>query len=73
MVLEFGTEHLQNDTGKLEQTLRRRVTIIGQIRSVTPDEVILAPLIMGAPSLEHANNIEVGIPMERLVWYAGDW
>lgn len=57
VVLDFGTEHIQNDTGRIEQSSKHRVTIIGSVRSASETEIVLAPLIMGAPSLEHPANL----------------
>jgi hypothetical protein len=73
VVLEFGTEHILNDTGRLEQSSKHRVTIIGQVRSNSGTEIILAPLIMGAPSLEHPTNLKIGIPMPELAFHGWDW
>jgi hypothetical protein len=71
--LEFGTEHILNDTGRLEQSSKHTVSIIGQLRNLDEHEIILAPIVMGAPSFEHPMNQDIGIPMDELSWHGGDW
>jgi hypothetical protein len=39
--LEFSTEHIQNDTGRCEQSSKNIVAIVGVVRRVTPIEVTL--------------------------------
>jgi|ERR1700694_303160 len=70
--LEFGAKHIQNDTGRAEQGSRNKVVVVGQVRSVTDTEILLAPLIMGAPSLVHPKNENLGIPMHKLAFYGLD-
>jgi len=71
--LEFGVEHFVNDTGRTEQCDKNQVSIIGQIRKVSGDEIIIHTLIMGAPSLDHSLNKDVGIEMGVLMWYGYNW
>ena len=73
VVLEFGTKHIQNDTGLSEQSSKHTVTIIGQVRTASAEEIVLAPLIMGAPSLEHPKNMDIGLPMWELAFHGWDW
>ncbi|MGH7130638.1 MAG: hypothetical protein ACREJO_01645 [Phycisphaerales bacterium] len=67
--LSFGREHFVADTGKYEQTVPACVAIIGEVRRVTPSEVEIHPLIMGAPSFDHPSNKDVG---ESLAWFGYD-
>jgi hypothetical protein len=71
--LEFGTEHICNDTGKGEQSSKHKVSIIGQVRNVEDSEIALSPIIMGAPTLVHPRNQAIGIPMQQLFWYGWEW
>ena len=73
VVLEFGTSHFVADTGKVEQSHECIVSIIGQLRGLEADRILLSPCIMGAPSLDHPLNREIGIPAEQLIWYGFDW
>jgi hypothetical protein len=65
--LEFGTEHFVADTGMSEQSDKNKVSIIGRIRRVG-EEVVIYPLIMGAPSFVHPLNEELNINVD-LAWY----
>jgi hypothetical protein len=71
--LEFGTEHFVADTGKSEQSSESKVSIIGEIRKIEDDIIVIYPLIMGAPSFDHPLNKDIGIDLETLVWYGWDW
>jgi hypothetical protein len=51
--LEFGVEHFVASTGRTEQTRRGVMSIIGVVRELSDDHVRLAPIIMGAPTLDH--------------------
>jgi hypothetical protein len=68
--LEFGTEHITCATGKVELSSRSHVTIIGELHTVTPSEIIIHPLLMGAPLLKYPENKEI----EEELWLFGrDW
>lgn len=71
--LEFGTAHIQNDTGKAEQSARHKVAIVGQVRKIGSSEILLAPLIMGAPSLVHPRNEDIGVPMHELAFFGFEY
>jgi hypothetical protein len=71
--LEFGTDHFVASTGKLEQVDEQIVSIIGQVRNVSEFEIVLNPLIMGAPSLDHPFNKNVNIDPARLAWEGFEW
>jgi hypothetical protein len=70
--LEFSTGHFVTDTGKLEQSLRSVVSVVGQIRAVEDDAIMLNPLIMGAPSLDHPENRDSGLGGDLLL-YGYNW
>jgi hypothetical protein len=73
--LEFGTKHIQNDTGRAEQSERfNNVAVVGQVRSIGSQGIQLSPLIMGAPSLQHLLNEDIGVPMSTLAfWGIEQW
>lgn len=50
--IDFSTEHITSYTGKHEQGKMSRMSIIGQIRSIDKNKIILYPLIMGIPSYD---------------------
>lgn len=68
--LEFGTEHFVCDTGKVELSRRSNVSIIGELHNISEDEIIIHPLIMGAPTLDYPEDKEI----ESLLWlYGTNW
>jgi hypothetical protein len=71
--LEFGTEHFVASTGRSEQTQRGVVSIIGVVREFSDDHVRLAPIIMGAPSLDHPLNSASGLDAALLMWEGSTW
>jgi hypothetical protein len=73
VVLEFSTKYIQNDTGRIEQSSKNIVTVIGQVRAVSADEIVLAPLVMGAPSFEHPLNANAGLPLWELAFRGWEW
>lgn len=54
--LEFGPEHLVCDTGRAEQSQQSKVSIIGEIRKINNDRIIIYPIIMGAETISHPFN-----------------
>lgn len=54
--LTFNTEHFVAETGKVEQSEKRRVSIIAKIDKITPYKIISRPLIMGAPTFDYILN-----------------
>lgn len=70
LYLEFGTEHFVCSTGRLEQSCRAKVAIIGELHDITEEEIIIHPLIMGAPTLSYPENKDI----ECELWLFGrDW
>jgi hypothetical protein len=69
--LEFGTDHFVASSGKVEHVDQQIVSIIGQVRNVSEEEIVLNPLIMGAPSLDHPFNKDVKLDLswEGFEWY----
>ena len=59
------------DTGREEQAHESVVSIIGTVRSVGPKQVVCYPIVMGAPSFDHARNKSV--QGHSLSWYSGEW
>lgn len=70
VVLEFGTEHFVNDTGKVEQGQNLKLAIVGGIHHIKENTVYLHPIIMGDPSYDHPLNNEFKID---LTWMGWDW
>lgn len=64
--LEFGTEHFVADTGRTEQTQKAAISIIGQIRKVDNDTIIIYPLIMGGPTFMHPSNDCLSMDLDEL-------
>jgi hypothetical protein len=50
---------------------KNKVSIIGRIRRVG-EEVVIYPLIMGAPFFDHTLNEELNVSV-ALAWYGGSW
>lgn len=71
VVLSFGTEHFVADTGKMEMSDEHVVSIVGVIREVKKDEIVVYPLIIGAPSFDHPKNQDLGVDPMQLLW--GGW
>lgn len=66
--LEFGTEHIVADTGRLELSSEHVISVMAGVHSVTDREVVCRPLIMGAPSFDHPANSEVGADLSWDGW-----
>jgi len=66
VILNFGTEHFVADTGRVEQEDKNLISLIGLIRDITDTEVIVQPLIMGAPLLNHPKNSHIN---DQLLWW----
>jgi hypothetical protein len=49
------------------------VSIVGQVREIRDSEIVLAPLIMGAPSLVHPRNENSGISMATRAFHGFDF
>lgn len=52
LYLEFGKEHFVNNTGMNDQTHHNELTIVGKVRHVDGETVIIQPLIMGHGSFD---------------------
>ncbi|MBU1276775.1 MAG: hypothetical protein KJ720_15470 [Proteobacteria bacterium] len=68
--VEFHTKHIVADTEKVFQSQTSIISIIGEIRGVNAHEIILHPIIMGAPSYDHPLNQEYG---GDVVWFGWNW
>ena len=69
--LEFHTSHFVADTGKLEQSEQRQVSIIAKIDKITDTEIISRPLLMGAPTFDYPSNSEE--IRTKLSWWANEF
>jgi len=72
-VLVFGTEHFVASTGRSEVTDGAKLSIIGRIREISNNQVIIWPLIIGAPSFDHQFNKDFIIKPKYLMWYGWVW
>lgn len=70
ILIEYSTSHFVADTGKTEMEVGERITIVGGIRKITPTEIIVRPLVMGAPSFDHPRNRNIGFD---LMWHGWEW
>jgi hypothetical protein len=70
--LEFGVGHFVADTGRTEQSDRNKVSLVGQIRNIDDREIVVHPIIMGAPWLDHPFNKDVKVGVD-LAWYGFEW
>lgn len=70
VILDFGTEHFVADTGKMEMSEESVASFVGVIRKVTDKEIIIYPLIIGAPSFDHWGNKNIGVDLSWDGWDA---
>jgi hypothetical protein len=70
--LEFTKGHFLNDTGRLEQEKKAIVSIVGQVKSISKTEIIIHPLIMGAPTYDHELNKEASEKLD-FFWEGWSW
>ena len=70
--LEFSTRHFLAETGQVEQSIRCSASVIGKIRTVSDVEIIIYPLIMGAPTFKHTQNEKISVSVD-LAWYGYRW
>ena len=72
--VEFSTRHIVSDTGRLEQSKESEIAIIGTVRQHSSEVIIIHPLIMGAPTFDHAQNRRLeSNQLPDLMWYGYDW
>ncbi len=68
--LEFHTKHIVADTGRLELSQESVVSLLAGIHSISDQEIVARPLIIGAPSYDHPENRDLGVD---IFWYGWDW
>lgn len=73
IIADYSTNHFVADTGKLEQSKKSICSIIGYIREINDSEIIIYPLIIGAPSFDHSWNQNKGIDSTTLMWEGWDF
>ncbi len=66
--LEYSTKYISSDTCKLELKKGAKLSMISEIREITQKEIILHPLVMGAPTFDHWNNKDIGINLTFFGW-----
>lgn len=69
--LEYHTRHIVSDTGKLRLSKGSVFSIVAGIDSVSEDEIVARPLIIGDPTYQHQfnKNIEVDLLWHGWTWY----
>jgi hypothetical protein len=70
--LEFTKDHFLNTTGKLEQEKKSTISMVGQVRSIDENEVVIAPLVMGAPTYDHPLNEDAAKKFDYS-WQGWEW
>jgi hypothetical protein len=75
IMLEYGKEHIVSDTLRSELSHgENRLSIVGQVRSVvTNSNVVVHPLIIGSPWLDHPRNRDSGLDLGWLMWHGVTW
>jgi len=73
IILVFGTEHFVSSTGRSEVAEGEVLSIIGGIRNISESQIIVSPLIIGAPSFDHQLNRGFPVKTETLAWCGWDW
>jgi hypothetical protein len=71
--LEYDRKKVSSDTLRMELREGNITSIAGGIRGVQGRSVIVAPIIMGGPWLEHPLNNDVGIDPSHLMWMGHDF
>lgn len=71
--IEFSIRHFVADTGRVEQTGKYKVSIIGIIRKVEDKEIVINPIIMGAPTFDHPLNRNAILSPTQLMWLGWDF
>jgi hypothetical protein len=65
--IDCGKEHFVASTGRSEQYHESYIALVGSISMVNDEQVIVAPLIMGAPSFSHPAN-DAGVAIDWLIY-----
>jgi hypothetical protein len=68
--LKFHTHHFVAVTGKLELSKESVVSVIAGIHEINDEEIVVRPLIIGAPSYDHPLNNDCTVD---LIWHGLDW
>lgn len=68
--VDYGTNKIVADTGKLELSQGGRITIVGRVRSIEGNLITAYPIVMGAPSFDHFYNGDMG---RKLLFSGWDW
>lgn len=71
--VDYSTSHFIADTGKLEQSKKSICSIVGSIREIKENEIIIYPIIIGAPTFDHSLNQNKGIDSTTLMWEGLDF
>jgi len=74
VVLEYSKTHIVSDTLKSELSSGEHIlSIVGRIREVLAKKVVIHPIIVGSPWLEHPLNEGKGIAIGELMFGGYNW
>lgn len=59
VVMEYSTSHIFADTTRGELSEGTINSFLGEIRNITNDEILIHPLIIGAPTYDHPKNSDL--------------
>lgn len=66
--LEYHTKHIVSDTGKMRLHKGSVLSIVAGIESISDDQIIARPLIIGDPTYQHQFNKDIGINLFLYGW-----
>lgn len=74
VVMQYGKQHIVSDTlcGELARD-DHLLSLVGQIREVGDDTVLVHPIVIGSPWLEHPRNAGSGLDQGWLQWEGLSW
>ena len=69
--LEYHTKHIVADTGKLRLHKGSVLSIVAGIESISDNQIIARPLIIGDPTYQHQFNKDIGVDLlfHGWTWY----
>lgn len=66
--IEYSTEHIYSSTTRSELSQGCVNSIIAEIRTITDDEIIAHPLVIGAPTYDHLRNKDIPFDLTWSGW-----
>lgn len=68
--VNYSTQYIFSSTGKMVLADGNKETIVGGVHAINGSTITVHPLIIGAPSFDHAANDELNLD---LTWYGWEW